>query len=749
MSLDNVAKSPEKGDAQKQPGESANLAHGVYNKASEANWKQMQAGGGDVVLVDPLANADAAYLRKLTGNDNFIDKRAQTDDIIAFVQNRTPQQREQINTAYEQRYGISLTAEMCSFMKGSDRERFLSAMNNKGENMASQHSDRIHSSLTELGEIGGRSHSIIEKDIRDTLRMANSQQIAAMSKEYLQKHGITLADELRSHKDFSPETKAAINVYLKGSENRRDEDSLKLLNAAVSAKNLDMFSEVARDSSKYARHLFMNDGGYSKIKDAFDHLYSSRDYQHALDLQSAGRVSTMTQISENTGMFSTNKAGVDLAISNMTAGERQQFNIGRYLSEKNVQLSPQDSDALNDMMAWQRDVVKRNYQEMHKALNKAGDKDEVSRWENMIVSGKDKSDKAPDILQKLDSDSHAFKSNEIGKAVLEIKDEMRRDPDFARKVLAPKNAEEKSYAVEFIKQAKITCGEKTYNEVIRPMLATRELPLTAAVKLDILDKPETILAALGQSNEVQRNQVMASPELKEKLLSHLDKEERAIMLHVAQQGQYRPEDRLQYLVHAGKNGEMLDVLKSIAPKDVETVRQEYARKYSGSLDADVMEHMRGQEKIVAKTALGGVQSDLVRLDRLRDQVYQSRSGVGAWATDNVFRNGSGLQIDEAINAQQQVITNYYARRPASAAEYRSASDVTHKALMNFVENKESTSDKLITAGGAVGTVVALPFAISGSAIAGVALGSGYVAGHLGKHAYLGRDQSTRPWYRSS
>lgn len=120
----------------------------------------------DTPLEKPLDRTalekDAETIRKATGNDNYIARWADKDKIIELLKNRSAEELKVIDQLYKKKYGVTLEQEM-SFMKGSDKTRFLGALYRKDGNQESLAADRISTALTERGEWTGRSNSIIEK----------------------------------------------------------------------------------------------------------------------------------------------------------------------------------------------------------------------------------------------------------------------------------------------------------------------------------------------------------------------------------------------------------------------------------------------------------------------------------------------------------------------------------------------------------------------------------------------------------
>lgn len=321
---------------------------------------------------------DAEAIRKATGNDNWVARWADREAINNILKDKSEAERKVIDQFYQKKYGISLEGEMRKFESGADLEKFLNILHRKDKDVESQHVSRIREGLLERNNIWeGRSNSQIERDIRDTLSMHNSEQLGKMDKEYRQRYGVGLKDAIMKDPNLSQETKDACAIYLKGTDKRTDKDTLKLADIAIRAEDLTMFQEAMRDASPAARQQFMAADGAKRLDETFDHWYSSKELRHALDYAKEGKLDAATQVRDNTGVISDNTKGIELAINNMSAEQRSMYLHGQQLSrgEKLDNLTPEDKQKSRDY-----------YKEMHAALKGAGNESEVKRWEDMIAN---------------------------------------------------------------------------------------------------------------------------------------------------------------------------------------------------------------------------------------------------------------------------------------------------------------------------------------------------------------------------
>ncbi|MFA6557734.1 MAG: hypothetical protein WCT03_15060, partial [Candidatus Obscuribacterales bacterium] len=282
---------------------------------------------------------DAVALREATGNDNWVARWADRDKIVDLLKGHTAAELKVLNGIYKMKFGKGLEEEMSAFMTGSDLSRFKAALHKKDNNEGTIAADRIDVALKERGEWTGRSSSIIEKDLRDTLRTANSEQVKQIAAEYQERHGKPLSQAIAQDENLTATTKEALMIYLKGNDKRTAEDFAKLTGAAVKAEDLQFFKEVMKDASPAERQSFLNSGGDKQMRDA----WSGSDLAHARDFSVDGKLSAATQVKENTGTVWDNNKGIELALTRLTDVERSDYRIGRQLSGDSTPLSAQDS----------------------------------------------------------------------------------------------------------------------------------------------------------------------------------------------------------------------------------------------------------------------------------------------------------------------------------------------------------------------------------------------------------------------
>ncbi|HMO23960.1 MAG TPA: hypothetical protein PKC98_23595, partial [Candidatus Melainabacteria bacterium] len=228
---------------------------------------------------------------------------------------KTPEERETLDRLYKIRTGISIQDELEDELSGSDLARSTALWKGHSDTAA-----RLNTDLLEHGEYwGARSDGNVEKDIRITLSTLTSDQVEEEMTKFEKRYGKSFKEAVLDNPDISRETKEAVEIYLKGTDQRTDGDTDKLAQTALATGNLDMFQEVFSTASPGARSAFMESGGEDKILKAFGTPYATEydtevyylpneDTRHALDYARGGGLELETKIKANTGVLMDNEA---------------------------------------------------------------------------------------------------------------------------------------------------------------------------------------------------------------------------------------------------------------------------------------------------------------------------------------------------------------------------------------------------------------------------------------------------------
>lgn len=294
--------------------------------------------------------------------------------IYKLLEGRSKEEIAAINALYQEQYGMTLEEQFSSEMSGAYKEKALSLLDGTYSDV-----ERVHAALLERSDwnVMGRTNAACEKDIRDTISTMNSEQIAQMDEEYRAKHGVGIREALLDDPNLSDATKQALEIYLKGTDQRTEEDIQGLAEISIYAPpdmSVDMLQEAFRDASREARQAFME----SPAGQTLDLLAASgiTIYESMRDYARDGHLSTATKIYSTDTWLGDNEVAIEQTLSSLSADERQAYLRGKELAATDadeIGLSEEDRQALE------------NYREIRGALEAVGNTTELARWEDMIA----------------------------------------------------------------------------------------------------------------------------------------------------------------------------------------------------------------------------------------------------------------------------------------------------------------------------------------------------------------------------
>jgi hypothetical protein len=310
------------------------------------------------------------------------------DAVFAILKDKTEAEREAIKRAFEQKYGQTLESELRDEMSGADLDKALNLLNRKDG--SADRAGHIHAVLIERGQIvSGRTDETCERDIRQTIGTMNSRQIEQLDRDYKERYGVGIREALLEDKNLSQATKEALEIYLKGTDQRQPANAAKLADIAIKAHNIDMFAEALTGAPAEVRKAFIENGGDRKLQEAFGKpeleggklVYESTPaLERARDIVATGEVSHGRLIRDNTRWTGDNEEAIERELTRFTPAERHQYVVGRELA------NGRDIDGVT---AEQKKEALAFYRETREALEGAGNETEVLRWEDRIVNGEE------------------------------------------------------------------------------------------------------------------------------------------------------------------------------------------------------------------------------------------------------------------------------------------------------------------------------------------------------------------------
>src|SRR5579885_81961 len=396
---------------------------------------------GQVSLTDGQGNAAPA---KATLDQQAVEKKIQeihdalyhralwgigwsspdADKIFRELDSLNQADRQAIEKAYAQKYGGSgkdfhgdeLRRELKDKLSSDDDARAVAMLNRQDGH--TNDAGQVKTLLTQLDSAAGKQHhndswnplhvlsDVVvpakflyeryqnhelsgdrandEKQLRETIAGLNSQQLAQLDTDYRAEYGKSFRDSILHDKNLSPETRAALEIYLKnpdpskdGIDQRSAQDQLDLANLGLKYHNVDMIGEALRGdtpAAQQARARFRSAQGDDKLKSAF----SGDDLQKARDFMNDGRIDLATIAHDDTEhWYHTNRSDLEQQLTNATQDERQEYTQGRQLA-----LAHQNptTDAQRQALDF--------YNRTHKALKDAASNDrELAVFEDKLMYG--------------------------------------------------------------------------------------------------------------------------------------------------------------------------------------------------------------------------------------------------------------------------------------------------------------------------------------------------------------------------
>lgn len=237
--------------------------------------------------------------------------------------------------------------------------------------------------------IFGRSDDKLEELIRQKVSTMTSKELESLEITYagVDGNGKGFKQEL-TESWLTPKSREALNIYLKGCENRTDADTLALADIALKSEDIVMFEEAFRGASPAARETFMAKDGNSRMLDAFNGLFcratslrESTEMTEAREYVRDGKLSTKQLIQESTGIFANSERAIEAAIDNMSGEERNKYQLGKQLLN-GVPAEQVDTEVQHEAMKF--------YRELHDAFEHTatfGDASKrVSRYEERMLN---------------------------------------------------------------------------------------------------------------------------------------------------------------------------------------------------------------------------------------------------------------------------------------------------------------------------------------------------------------------------
>jgi hypothetical protein len=338
-------------------------------------------------------------------------------------------------------------------------------------------------------------------------------------------------------------------------------------------------------------------------------------------------------------------------------------------------------------------------------------------------------------------------STDKAQAIRDLRDRLKEDPALRERLRNPKTDEDLAFARSFDEAAKSALGQDKYKTYVQELINKGDISAEkmAALSRGLTTDSDKMLQDFAKLGAEERNHILKESAYRQRVFSGLNDNERQIAANVLTQGEYKAEDKIRNLVDGfGGSKEIVAALKEVPPEKINEMRNEYARKYSRSLDSDLADKLSGQQLAEGRRALAANQSQNVQVEMARDDAYKTRSGFGAGFADLTSATGSQADnnLDKLIAASTNAAKN---GETASAEQMKKLVENLATAVDNHRETKGAVAEyaaDAVIAGGAIASVIAtggtdLPLVAAVLAAGGAATKVGT------KAAFMGQDYDMR------
>ncbi len=492
------------------------------------------------------------------------------------------------------------------------------------------------------------------------------EEIEKALKTYLDDDDVKRCMDIVDKKANAKSTESAVEEALAKMNDSQRKDYLKGKELTESGAKPESLSEADKKAVEF-----------------YHRVYESVAYDEA---RASGRRALTDIVEDSSGVFNDNEESVFEAISKMTPAEQEKYKTDEAFRKR-----------VNEKIA--------------EVLDEGPEQDAARAMLDKVLKGQPPTE---DIVSKLNRHAAETDTDEA-KVIRDLKKEFTAHPELRDQIMNPKTPEQKEFAEKFMKSLHAALDDGEFETYAKPLLETGNLPLDVQMKLNkgVFDDDEQgsyqdVLALAERTDPAaieESNKILNDTEYQEKVLGHLNEEEKKIAINVLEQGVMLPEDKLRsFMVGAGTSEEEIkEVLAKLTPAEKEQLKKEYARKYGSDLTADLLDELGGQDAVDASRAMRRAPEDAAAaFDAARDEYYESRDGVGKAFVDSLW-DGTGYQSDEALNDFARAMTESTAKfEELPADEQKRLMENLQQQIDLFRESKMAVADGVTDAAIAVG-----------------------------------------------
>lgn len=232
-----------------------------------------------------------------------------------------------------------------------------------------------------------------EADIRKSIGSLTSAQIQDLNQTYQKNYGVDLATAINSNPNVSAETKAALEILLKGIDSRTGNSAESAKNAealadiGLNSKNIDIFKDAMQSAAPEVRQdWFEKNNNSEKLANTF----RGDDLELANSYVVRGSANLGHLVEGNDHWYHTNKDEITrLMTTQASDADRDQFSRGRFYA---LMMEANQNSKFSVSPEQQADID--FYKRIHDGLKSAGNDREVAQWEAKLM-------KSPEVVSQL------------------------------------------------------------------------------------------------------------------------------------------------------------------------------------------------------------------------------------------------------------------------------------------------------------------------------------------------------------
>ncbi len=587
--------------------------------------------------------------------------------------------------------------------------------------------------------IYGRSNDKLEELVRQKVSSLSTKEIVALNTAYAAlNNGVDFEEALRTS-SVSQASKNALNIYLKGSENRTDADQQALVDNALSGRDIVLFEEAFRGASKSARDNFIANDGEARMKNAFGGMLAgdTTELKQAREFASEGHLSKHRLINDATGILTNSDGSIANAIDSMTRNERIMYRVGKEIFS---------GASSSELSAEEQSKAVQYYKDMRKSIEDTvtfrDSTTELRRQEDRILNG------GPTLVTALADQRGAFGRHDVNKVIQTIDNmdesdwnRLKTEPSYRsqiRETLAHfLDEHELSMAMSSLEDK---ASSSSFRDSQSPLIA-RLSAFSAESSPDKAQVLRLVEGALRSNNSLKQQIECPKSSLDESIRGTLSnqlnsifktEEERAKYVQpLLNNGRIRIEDRI-----ALSRGTLakFDDKRAILRDLTECSEDEKSRLLASASNLGLQEKVFGslndEQKILAKTILkqGSMDAEdamrayMLDMGVTKDELKKILSQCDEVALDAAkaqYKNKYGTSTDEK-SVEEQIVEKMglegrslmrtspltlnealqeYSERTSGVGRYCASDAQSRGAINNFVEAQTlaSVKDKSLTA----------------------------------------------------